>query len=516
MLVAGRSLAKAEAFCARTPGCVPLVADRTGDLVPLLDQLRPDIVIDAAGPFQSSGYALPQACIAARVAYLDLADARAFVTQIGGLDAAARTAGVAVVTGASSVPALSGAAVRALAEGLDRVTAIEIAISASSRAAAGPSVAAAILGGVGRPMRVWQAGRWATRYGWQDLRSESFAVAGGDRFTRLVMRADVPDLDLLVDRMRGRPAVSFFAGTESRLANVALWFASWPVRWRWVASLGRFAPLLLPLQRLTALWGGDTSGMVVRLFGMRDDLRVERHWTLVARDGDGPEIPVLAAELLVARAATLPPGARDAGEALTLADFAPQFDALAIDTATVEIVQPAALYRRVMTDDFDRLAPAVCAMHGVLRDGGVQGRATVERGRNPLARVVATLMRFPPEGDHALHVGFAERDGVETWTRDFGGRCFRSRLSADGDALVERFGALRFHFHLPVTDGGLTMVMTGWSVFGLPLPLVLAPRSRAREWEEGGRFCFDVPIDLPWLGRVVRYRGWLEVDSADD
>ena len=51
--------------------------------------------------------------------------------------------------------------------------------------------------------------------------------------------------------------------------------------------------------------------------------------------------------------------------------------------------------------------------------------------------------------------------------------------------------------------------MTGWSVLGLPLPLALAPRSPAREWEEDGKFHFDVPIDVPLLGRVIHYRGWL-------
>ena len=56
--------------------------------------------------------------------------------------------------------------------------------------------------------------------------------------------------------------------------------------------------------------------------------------------------------------------------------------------------------------------------------------------------------------------------------------------------------------------------MTGWSIWRLPLPLFLAPRSRAREWQEDGRFCFEVPIALPLIGRIVHYRGWLA--PADD
>lgn len=76
--------------------------------------------------------------------------------------------------------------------------------------------------------------------------------------------------------------------------------------------------------------------------------------------------------------------------------------------------------------------------------------------------------------------------------------------------LKERFGPQRFDFDLPFSPTGLTMVMKGWSLFGLPLPLALAPRSLASEWEDDGRFQFNVPISLPLIGRLVYYRGWLE------
>ena len=120
-------------------------------------------------------------------------------------------------------------------------------------------------------------------------------------------------------------------------------------------------------------------------------------------------------------------------------------------------------------------------------------------------------MRFPPEGDHDLHVSFEERDGIERWTRDFGGHVFSSRLSQSGAHLVERFGPMRFYFDLPADASGLTMVMRKWTVFSVPLPLALAPKSTAREWAEGEDFRFDVPIDLPLIGRIVHYRGRLRL-----
>ena len=100
VLVAGRRLAKAEAFCAGMKRRHPLEADRDGNLASILDRHEPSLVIDAAGPFQGSGYGVPTACIAAGIPYLDLADGRRFVTGIGALDRDAREAGVAVISGA--------------------------------------------------------------------------------------------------------------------------------------------------------------------------------------------------------------------------------------------------------------------------------------------------------------------------------------------------------------------------------------------------------------------------------
>lgn len=60
------------------------------------------------------------------------------------------------------------------------------------------------------------------------------------------------------------------------------------------------------------------------------------------------------------------------------------------------------------------------------------------------------------------------------------------------------------------------MSMRRWSAGRIPLPLMLAPKSRAREWEADGRFWFDVPIALPLLGRIVHYRGWLIPNAEDD
>jgi hypothetical protein len=517
MLVAGRSRSRAEAFCAGRDRLVPVAIE--GGLAETLARHRPFALVDAAGPFQGAGYEVARAALAAGCHYLDIADGSDFVAGIGALDAEAKAAGLSAISGASSVPALSGAVAHRLAQGLERVTAVETALSASSRGTAGRSVTAAILSYIGRPVRLRRGGRRTHAFGWQDLRRFDFEVQGEPSLRRrLTALADVPDLTLLPERLPGRPAVSFFAGTDAPWHNLGLWLLSWPVRWGWLRRPERFARLLSTLQRWTRGPGSLRSAFEMRLFGTAAGRRLERRWTLIADRGEGPEIPSLAVPLLLAKLAKgeVAPGARDAGGLLSLEDFEPSLANLAAVHSITERELPPPLYERVLGERFADLPPAVRAMHDVLRDGGASGEAQVTGGRNVLARLLASALGFPPEGFHRLHLSFDERDGRERWTRDFSGRAFSSELSERDGRLSERFGLLRFAFDLPGDLTGFRMIIRRWWIGPVPLPLFLAPRSEAREWEEGGRFHFNVPIALPLLGPLIHYRGWLErVDGLE-
>jgi hypothetical protein len=491
----------------------PIVIDRSGDIASFLTAARPDLVIDAAGPFQDSLYDVPQSCIAAGIPYLDLADGRDFVTGIVALDAAAKAAGVAVVSGASSLPALTGAVVRALADGLDRVETVEAALSASNRASGGASVVRAILSYVGKPVRLWRGQRWATAHGWQELRRVDFALSGGRGLSaRLVAVADVPDLDLLPGLLPGRPAVTFRAGTELSFQMLGLWLGSWPVRWGWLRSLRPLAPFLLRLYHATLGLGGARSAMRVVVQGRAGARRLERRWTIVAEKGEGLHIPTLAAQLLAGDvlAGHVPPGAQNAAGLLTLDRFEPLFASLAVRHETTGRDLPPPLYARAMGAAFETLPPAVRELHDFCADAGACGEAVVTRGRGPIVRLLARLMGFPPEGRWPLHVGFAERGGAEAWSRDYGGHIMKSALSLRPGGVTERFGPIRLAFDLLPHPHGLDMRLAGWSVLRIPLPRFLAPRILATEREREGRFHFDVSAALPLVGPVVHYRGWLE------
>lgn len=510
VVVAGRRLDAAKAFSATVPNCEPVVADRNDDLSPLLNALRPDLVIDAAGPFQGGNYAVPLACIDAKISYLDLADARDFVCGIGALDSAAKSAGVSIVSGASSVPALSGAVVRSLVEGLTKVKAIEMAISASNRATAGPAVSASILSYAGKPVKLWRGGRWHPATGWHMLTRAVFEVEGCKSLNRLTALAEVPDHTILPDMLPDHPSVTFRAGPEFSFQVLGIWALSFLVKWGWIRSLSPLANWLRYLQMPTNALGSDCSAMFVEVKGFEGDRGVVRRWTLIAQNGDGPEIPTLACVILAGMTAAgeLAIGARDASTVVSLDQFAPQFESLSIHSQTTQ--RPyTPLYQRIMGDSFAGLPRSVASLHRIIGNGGANGESIVKRGTSWIAGLICNIMAFPQTGKSSLHVGFEEHNGIERWTRDFGGCKFSSCLSQSGDKLIERFGPLAFRFDLASGDYGLEMVMLGWSALGIPLPLWFAPKSQAREWQDGDDFCFDVHIDLPFIGHLVHYQGRL-------
>lgn len=162
--IAGRSAARARRL-AGDLGCGYSVIDRQGDLGAVAGH---DVVIDAAGPFHSYGhdpYRLARAAIAAGVHYLDLSDDAGFFAGIAAVDAEARQAGVCVISGLSTVPALSSAAVRALV-GDETPLSIDCAILPGNRSPRGVSVMSSILSQAGLPLRIWRGGVWDEVTGW--------------------------------------------------------------------------------------------------------------------------------------------------------------------------------------------------------------------------------------------------------------------------------------------------------------------------------------------------------------
>jgi hypothetical protein len=172
------------------------------------------------------------------------------------------------------------------------------------------------------------------------------------------------------------------------------------------------------------------------------------------------------------------------------------------------------LYRRLLGEAWSALPEPVCAMHDFAGERIADGVATVERGGGALPCLLAWTFGFPQTGrDVALTVSLRAQGGKEIWRRTFADRTFSSIQEAGRGRLegllCERFGPFRFGMALVVADGRMSLVTRRWSLFGIPMPVCLAPRGNSYEYEEGGRFRFHVEIVHPIIGLIVAYRGWL-------
>ena len=172
------------------------------------------------------------------------------------------------------------------------------------------------------------------------------------------------------------------------------------------------------------------------------------------------------------------------------------------------------LFPRLLGEDYRKLPGALRAVHD---NGGtllLAGRADIERRAGFLAWAICALTGLPERGRNVVvTVEFIRQGLSEVWRRRFGGRHYRSTM-AQGDApgdLVERFGPFTLVFMMRAEADRLVLDLRSCALFGMPLPGFLSPRCLAEEREENGRFVFDIPLDLPFLGRILRYRGWLTI-----
>lgn len=324
LLIGGRSQTKAQAFIETLAPANPAEAhalDIAGDIAAGLAAIRPDLVIHTTGPFQHQSYAVAQAAIACGAHYLDLADARAFVTGIGALDAAAKAAGVAVIAGASSVPCLSAAIVDHYLPRFARLTSVRHGITAAQQTNRGLATTTAILSYVGRPFLARRDGRPYRVFGWQHLHLVRYPELG----RRLFGDCDIPDLDLFPQRYPTLEAVRFAAGHEIALLHLGTWGLSWLVRLGLIRHLERHSERLLNLAFRFDRLGHARSGMHMILEGEGQDGRpLTERFFLVARQGHGPYIPCMPAILLARRLAAgqaIAPGARPCLDLIDLDEY---------------------------------------------------------------------------------------------------------------------------------------------------------------------------------------------------
>jgi saccharopine dehydrogenase-like NADP-dependent oxidoreductase len=294
VIVAGRDLQKARAAAeeAGSPAEAASLDGRATKLAVELRQLGANVVVHAAGPFQGQDYSVARACIEARAHYVDLADARAYVCGIGGLDPAAQSNDVLIVSGASSVPALSSAVVDKLRTEFSAIESIDHGITSGAKPP-GHATMEGVLGYAGKPVKQWRNGAWRTAHGWQDLTRRKYPRPLG---TRWIANCDVPDLDLFPERYAPVRTVVFHAGVGMTIGMLSTWAASWLVRAGLLSSLVPYVPTLHKTALAVERFGSKASAMHVTVRGLDAKAQsISRTWWLLADNDHGPQIPCFPA-----------------------------------------------------------------------------------------------------------------------------------------------------------------------------------------------------------------------------
>jgi len=339
LIVAGRDFDSAERFCAARRGCAANLLSAKFDRAnpeSTIGELKPDVVVDAAGPFQLYGsdpYRTARAALAHGASYIDLADGLDFVRGIGVLDNEAKTAGQFVLSGASSFPVLTAAVVRRLQSLVPEIDSIVAGIAPSPFARVGLNVVRAIASYAGKPIRVRDEGTWVTRYGL--ISSRRLTIAPIDCAPLPPIRfalVEVPDLIVLAEDWPLAKTIWMGAGPTPALLHRMLWLAAWSVRLRILPTLLPLAPLM-DWAVNTFRWGQHRGGMLVAVAGGGR----AASWHMIAEGDIGPFIPSMAIEAIlrkcfdgVAPAA----GVRPAHHDLELSDYEGMFARRGVVTST--------------------------------------------------------------------------------------------------------------------------------------------------------------------------------------
>lgn len=271
--------------------CIPCEVHRVDvnrNLVEVLETVAPDLVVDCTG--FAADHRIARSCISLGLNYIDISSAREFVCGISDLDEKAKTAGVAVISGTSTVPGLSSAVIDEIFR-RGPIYRLAYGISPGNRTERGLETVRSVLEFVGKPLP-------NGRIGWQDLALHHFGDGVGWRWLGNV---DAPDLAIFPERF-GCQDIVFKAGLELSVLHLGLWFLSGLVRLGLIADLSRYARPLKKMSDWFLDFGSDCGGMSLHASGTgRDGEPANYAWQLSALGGDGPYVPVLGVAALVDR-----------------------------------------------------------------------------------------------------------------------------------------------------------------------------------------------------------------------
>ena len=174
-----------------------------------------------------------------------------------------------------------------------------------------------------------------------------------------------------------------------------------------------------------------------------------------------------------------------------------------------------ALFPMLLGSEWDALDEPVRKMHGDAPFLHARGEAEVGGATNIAARLLRRMVGLPVPGTQRPLEFSIEREGNrEIWKRNFSGSIMRSILDPARGRLRERLGPMAFLFDLHRDSDAIDWKLRSTRLLGIPLPHWMSGDVLSRSGSHDGRYAFEVDVQLPLIGKLVSYRGWLEIVDA--
>jgi len=189
----------------------------------------------------------------------------------------------------------------------------------------------------------------------------------------------------------------------------------------------------------------------------------------------------------------------------------------------------AAVYAALLGDQFERLAPALQALHGHPK-AKAKGPFEIGRAKGIWPWFLAATSPLPAaDGPIELELAITTVGPYQIWSRTLQGRPMVSAQHARADGLVaERFGPLEVRLTLDVKDGEMHHQSAGvffcLGPYRIRIPGGVTPMIKARVWADGDDKALRTRVvllnrrgdDLMWYGGRVEIASHVTESQSDD
>ena len=165
-------------------------------------------------------------------------------------------------------------------------------------------------------------------------------------------------------------------------------------------------------------------------------------------------------------------------------------------------------YQEIIGDDWSVILPSVQLAHTVPIEA--KGKMDISWGKNPIFRVIAKIVKLPPEGigvPTTLKIS-RTNEGIE-WDRNFNGFRAVSLHRFSGNAVLETAGPFTYVITMKARGQAIEHAQLGLKLFGVSVPKWFGPAvvGAVLPGKDDRTWIVEVDIRFWLFGRMLTYRG---------